>query len=215
MVRSTIQATALRSRNVRDRNLAGSGIRRSDYLRFLASGLLGVRLHRDLEYRPDERWRGAGGANAGPYGRNDRGPSRTNWPHIHRRRDLRGHYVRSHFRRGSHDRAGKLSRRHRTGGNDPGRDDYQYNHRKHQYSGTGGGAAAGPDNGQFVNYSTVRADLISNATRLTIPCRRARPSRDNRKSCDLPRDFRASHYLRDCPPNRRSGCASQGLRTSR
>ena len=31
------------------------------------------------------------------------------------------------------------------------------------YSGTGGGAAAGPDNGQFVNYSTVRADLIANA----------------------------------------------------
>ena len=32
------------------------------------------------------------------------------------------------------------------------------------YSGTGGGAAAGPDNGQFVSYSTVRADLINNAT---------------------------------------------------
>jgi serralysin len=31
------------------------------------------------------------------------------------------------------------------------------------YSGTGGGAAAGPDNGQFVNYSTVRADLIHDA----------------------------------------------------
>jgi serralysin len=31
------------------------------------------------------------------------------------------------------------------------------------YSGTGGGAAAGPDNGQFVNYSTVRSDLITNA----------------------------------------------------
>src|ERR1700728_1055748 len=31
------------------------------------------------------------------------------------------------------------------------------------YSGTGGGAAAGPDNGQFVSYSTVRADLIANA----------------------------------------------------
>src|SRR5580658_10180406 len=31
------------------------------------------------------------------------------------------------------------------------------------YSGTGGGAAAGPDNGEFVNYSTVRADLIANA----------------------------------------------------
>ena len=25
------------------------------------------------------------------------------------------------------------------------------------YSGTGGGAAAGPDNGQFVSYSTVRS----------------------------------------------------------
>jgi serralysin len=32
------------------------------------------------------------------------------------------------------------------------------------YSGTGGGAAAGPDNGQFVSYSTVRSDLISHAT---------------------------------------------------
>lgn len=31
------------------------------------------------------------------------------------------------------------------------------------YSGTGGGAAAGPDNGQFVPYSTVVADLISHA----------------------------------------------------
>ncbi|MGA2412156.1 MAG: hypothetical protein ABSG46_17460, partial [Candidatus Binataceae bacterium] len=31
------------------------------------------------------------------------------------------------------------------------------------YSGSGGGAAAGPDNGQFVSYSTVRADLIANA----------------------------------------------------
>jgi serralysin len=32
------------------------------------------------------------------------------------------------------------------------------------YSGTGGGAAAGPDTGSFVNYSTVRADLANNAT---------------------------------------------------
>ncbi len=31
------------------------------------------------------------------------------------------------------------------------------------YSGTGGGAAAGPDNGLYENYSTVRADLINNA----------------------------------------------------
>ena len=31
------------------------------------------------------------------------------------------------------------------------------------YSGTGGGAAAGPDNGLFENYSTVRTDLINNA----------------------------------------------------
>ena len=30
------------------------------------------------------------------------------------------------------------------------------------YSGIGGGAAAGPDNGLYVNYSTVRADLINN-----------------------------------------------------
>ena len=35
---------------------------------------------------------------------------------------------------------------------------------KIDYSGTGGGAAAGPDNGLYVNYSTVRADLINNAT---------------------------------------------------
>ena len=34
---------------------------------------------------------------------------------------------------------------------------------KIDYSGTGGGAAAGPDNGQYVSYSTVRADLINNA----------------------------------------------------
>ena len=33
------------------------------------------------------------------------------------------------------------------------------------YSGTGGGAAAGPDNGLFENYSTVRADLVNNATK--------------------------------------------------
>ena len=32
------------------------------------------------------------------------------------------------------------------------------------YSGTGGGASAGPDNGQYVTYSTVRADLIAGAT---------------------------------------------------
>jgi serralysin len=32
------------------------------------------------------------------------------------------------------------------------------------YSGTGGGAAAGPDNGQYVSYTTVRADLINDAT---------------------------------------------------
>jgi hypothetical protein len=31
------------------------------------------------------------------------------------------------------------------------------------YRGTGGGAAAGPDNGLYENYSTVRADLINNA----------------------------------------------------
>jgi hypothetical protein len=32
------------------------------------------------------------------------------------------------------------------------------------YSGIGGGAAAGPDNGQYESYSSVRADLINNAT---------------------------------------------------
>jgi serralysin len=31
------------------------------------------------------------------------------------------------------------------------------------YSGTGGGAAAGPDNGLFESYSTVRTDLVNNA----------------------------------------------------
>src|SRR5260370_29480459 len=30
------------------------------------------------------------------------------------------------------------------------------------YSGTGGGAAAGPDNGLYESYSTVRSDLINN-----------------------------------------------------
>jgi serralysin len=35
---------------------------------------------------------------------------------------------------------------------------------KIDYSGTGGGAAAGPDNGQYQTYSSVRADLINNAT---------------------------------------------------
>ena len=34
---------------------------------------------------------------------------------------------------------------------------------KIDYSGTGGGAAAGPDNGLFESYSTVRTDLINNA----------------------------------------------------
>ena len=32
------------------------------------------------------------------------------------------------------------------------------------YSGTGGGAAAGPDSGQYVSYTTLRADLIKDAT---------------------------------------------------
>ncbi len=32
------------------------------------------------------------------------------------------------------------------------------------YSGTGGGAAAGPDNGQWVSYSSVKSDLINNAS---------------------------------------------------
>ena len=31
------------------------------------------------------------------------------------------------------------------------------------YSGTGGGAAAGPDNGEYLSYSTVRADLVAGA----------------------------------------------------
>ena len=35
---------------------------------------------------------------------------------------------------------------------------------KIDYSGTGGGAAAGPDNGYYESYSSVRADLINNAT---------------------------------------------------
>lgn len=32
------------------------------------------------------------------------------------------------------------------------------------YSGTGGGAAGGADNGQWLSYSTVRADLVNNAS---------------------------------------------------
>ncbi|WP_316172309.1 NF038122 family metalloprotease, partial [Bradyrhizobium sp. SZCCHNRI3037] len=35
---------------------------------------------------------------------------------------------------------------------------------KIDYSGTGGGAAAGPDGGQWIGYSTVRSNLISNAS---------------------------------------------------
>ena len=35
---------------------------------------------------------------------------------------------------------------------------------KIDYSGTGGGAAAGPDNGLYESYSSVRAELINNAT---------------------------------------------------
>jgi hypothetical protein len=35
---------------------------------------------------------------------------------------------------------------------------------KIDYSGTGGGAAAGPDHGIFQSYSSIRADLINNAT---------------------------------------------------
>jgi Ca2+-binding RTX toxin-like protein len=35
---------------------------------------------------------------------------------------------------------------------------------KIDYSGTGGGAAAGPDNGVYESYSSVRADLINHAT---------------------------------------------------
>src|SRR6266436_9431281 len=35
---------------------------------------------------------------------------------------------------------------------------------KIDYSGTGGGAAAGPDHGLYESYSTIRADLINNAT---------------------------------------------------
>ena len=32
------------------------------------------------------------------------------------------------------------------------------------YSGTGGGAAAGPDSGLFENYSTIKSDLVNNAS---------------------------------------------------
>src|SRR2546430_4027644 len=35
---------------------------------------------------------------------------------------------------------------------------------KIHYTGTGGGAFAGPDAGVYENYSTIRADLINNAT---------------------------------------------------
>src|SRR3954467_9998474 len=35
---------------------------------------------------------------------------------------------------------------------------------KIDYSGTGGGAAAGPDHGVFQSYSSIRADLVNNAT---------------------------------------------------
>jgi hypothetical protein len=46
------------------------------------------------------------------------------------------------------------------------------------YSGTGGGAAAGPDGGQWVSYSTVRSDLVNNASAgRSMRCRRGRRSR--------------------------------------
>src|SRR5205085_7592739 len=35
---------------------------------------------------------------------------------------------------------------------------------KIDYSGTGGGAAAGPDNGQWLSYSSVRSYLVNNAS---------------------------------------------------
>jgi serralysin len=35
---------------------------------------------------------------------------------------------------------------------------------KIDYSGTGGGAAAGPDSGQFESYTVIKADLVNNAT---------------------------------------------------
>src|SRR5438445_12219611 len=35
---------------------------------------------------------------------------------------------------------------------------------KIDYSGTGGGAAAGPDNGLYESYSSIRAALINHAT---------------------------------------------------
>jgi hypothetical protein len=35
---------------------------------------------------------------------------------------------------------------------------------KIDYSGTGGGAGAGPDNGYYESYSSIRTDLITNAT---------------------------------------------------
>ena len=39
---------------------------------------------------------------------------------------------------------------------------------KIDYSGTGGGAAAGPDNGLFESYSSIKADLINNETPVSV-----------------------------------------------
>ena len=53
------------------------------------------------------------------------------------------------------------------------------------YSGTGGGAAAGPDSGQFENYSTSRptsSTMPPRAIRLLRRCRRDRRSRDSPRS---------------------------------
>jgi hypothetical protein len=60
-------------------------------------------------------------------------------------------------------RAGKLSRRHPAGGEYPAGGDHRPHHRQHKYpySGTGGGAFAGPDAGLYESYSSIRSDLIN------------------------------------------------------
>jgi hypothetical protein len=70
----------------------------------------------------------------------------------------------------------------------------------------------------FSNPSQVEADVAAMIASLGSNSHYLVLSVENgsgETSGDLPRDFRTGHYLRDCPPNWRSGCASQGLRTSR
>src|SRR4029077_7172837 len=65
--------------------------------------------------------------------------------------------------------------------------------------------------------SQVLMELFPHLQRRLAPVfgNAARQIRAASISIDLPPDFRTKEYLGDCPPNRRSECASRGLRTIR